>query len=625
MTNNHILENINKPSDVKKLKESDLPLLAEDIRSVLIDTVSKTGGHLASNLGVVELTIALHRVFNSPHDKIIWDVGHQVYAHKLLTGRYNDFSTLRQPGGISGFSAPCESEHDIFYSGHSSTSISAAYGIAQANKLKGNKDYTVAVIGDGAFTGGMAFEALNNAGRERSRLIVILNDNDMSISKNVGSFAKHLAVIKARPSYFKMKAKAERTINKIPVIGVKLSNFIFKIKTGIKKIFYKSSTLFEDFGFRYMGPIDGHNIDVLIDALEGAKSTDFPMLLHIKTVKGKGYDFAEHDPSVFHGVPEFDINTGELKTGGKSFSSEFGDILCHFAENDKRICAVTAAMSLGTGLESFKEKFPERFFDVGIAEEHAVTFCSGLSKGGMIPVFAVYSAFLQRSYDQIVHDAALQKLKIILAIDRAGFVTGDGETHHGLLDVPFLNTIPGVIIYSPSTYEELSGDFFKAIYKENNTVIAIRFFKGEEAKLPEDFILSGGDFDIYGREDAKTALVTYGRLASSAAKAVGVLKEKGVLVKLVKLNKIKPINLEAVKSVLNCDNVIFYEECEMTGGAGESFNQALSSDDYKGRFFLKAVEDKFVNHSTAKLLLEEYGFDTRSMVDFILGTTKDDQ
>lgn len=616
MDDKKLLTGITRPSDVKKFDNDELTELAGEIRQTLIGTVSETGGHLASNLGVVELTIALHKVFNSPYDKIVWDVGHQVYVHKLLTGRYDRFDTLRQNGGLSGFSCPDESEHDTFFSGHSSTSVSAAYGIAQANKLKGNKNYAIAVIGDGAFTGGMVYEALNNAGREKSRLIVILNDNDMSISKNVGSFAKHLAVIKARPSYFRMKARTEQIINKIPLIGVKLSDAIFRLKTGIKKLFYKSSTMFEDLGFRYMGPIDGHNIELLVDALEGAKSANYPILLHIKTTKGKGYDFAELDPSVFHGISKFDIDTGEFISSGTNFSNEFGEALCNFASKDNRICAITAAMSLGTGLKSFEEKFPERFFDVGIAEEHAVTFCSGLAKGGMLPVFAVYSAFLQRSYDQIVHDAALQKLKIILAIDRAGFVTGDGETHHGLLDVPFLNTIPGVTVFSPTYYAEMNNAFVKALYHESS-VVAVRMFKGAEPECPEDFAPTYEDFEIYGNNGADVAIVTYGRLFASAAKAVKLLEEKGIMVKVIKLNKIKPINTEAVDAVRNSRFVFMYEESELSGGVAEIFCRMLQISDYNGKCIIRAVNDEFVHHATTELLLEEYGFDADSMVELI--------
>ncbi len=614
------LESIKKPSDIKKIPDDKLPALADEIRKTLISTVSETGGHLASNLGVVELTIALHKVFNSPHDKIVWDVGHQVYVHKLLTGRYDRISTLRQPGGLSGFSSPDESEHDIFFSGHSSTSLSAAYGIAQANKIKGNKNYSIAVIGDGAFTGGMVYEALNNAGREKSRLIVILNDNDMSISKNVGSFAKHLAVIKARPSYFRMKAKTEQIINHIPLIGEKLSDAIFRFKTGLKRFIYKSSTMFEDLGFRYMGPIDGHNIEVLIDALEAAKSTNHPILLHIKTTKGKGYDFAELEPSVFHGISKFDVDTGEFHSAGTNFSNEFGSLMCNFAGNDRRVCAVTAAMSLGTGLENFEKQFQSRFFDVGIAEEHAVTFCSGLAKGGMLPVFAVYSAFLQRSYDQLVHDAALQKVKMILAIDRAGFVTGDGETHHGILDVPFLNTIPDITVYSPTLYSEMRNAFVKALYHDD-AVVAVRMFKGFEPTLPEDFVPSYEAFDIYGDDNAEIAIVTYGRLFANAAFACKCLREKGFNIKVIKLNRIKPIDDAAVQCVLDCSRIFFYEESEMSGGTGEIFNMKLTQNNYSGKFDLVAINDKFVHHSTVEQLLEEYGFDVDSMVNHISGVT----
>ena len=623
MDNLKLLPNIKKPSDVKKLSTEELYELSDEIRTTLIDTVSETGGHLASNLGVVELTVALHKVFNSPHDKIVWDVGHQVYVHKLLTGRYDKFSTLRQHGGLSGFSSPSESEHDTFFSGHSSTSVSAAYGIASANKLKGNKNSAIAVIGDGAFTGGMVYEALNNAGREQSRLIVILNDNDMSISKNVGSFAAHLAVIKAKPAYFRMKDKTEHIINKIPFVGKKLSNSIFKLKTSIKRALYKSSTMFEDLGFRYMGPIDGHNIEILIDALEAAKSANYPILLHIKTTKGKGYNFAEIAPSVFHGISKFDIDTGEFHPTGTSFSNEFGKLISHFAGNDKRICAVTAAMSLGTGLHDFEHQFPERFFDVGIAEEHAVTFCSGLAKGGMVPIFAVYSAFLQRSYDQLVHDAALQKLKMVIAIDRAGFVTGDGETHHGLLDVPFLNTIPDITVYSPTYYQEMNNCFLKALYHDPS-VVAVRMFKGAEPDMPDDFNPSGEDYDIYGNNNASIAIVTYGRLFDAAAKAKNILNNSGTDIQIIKLNKIKPINHNAVLDVINCKNVFFYEESELNGSVAQIFNMMLTKDNFTGNYHIKAVENEFVHHATDTILLNEYGFNAESMASFIAEVTNNE-
>ncbi len=604
-----MLEQINSPADVKALPENELPQLAEEARRCLISTVSQTGGHLASNLGVVELTIALHRVFNSPHDRIVWDVGHQIYTHKLLTGRFRDFGTLRQDGGISGFSNPAESEHDPFYSGHASVSVSAAYGIARANLLKGKKNYTIAVVGDGAFTGGEIFEGLNNAGGERTRLIVILNDNEMSISENVGSLANHLAVIKARPSYFRTKARIERGLNLIPLVGVHLSNGLFRLKTTLKRALYKNSTMFEELGFRYMGPVDGHNIPVLCDALEAAKTAHYPILLHIKTTKGKGYEYAESDPALFHGISRFDIDTGEFKNS-RGFSNAFGDAICDFAEKDARICAVTAAMAIGTGLDKFSEKFPDRFFDVGIAEQHAVTFCAGLAKGGMVPVFAVYSAFLQRAYDQLVHDVALQKLKVVICVDRCGFVTGDGETHHGLLDVPMLNTIPDAIIYSPADYAELSRCLYRAIYKDPDGIVAVRLPKGCEPDIPEDLRAGEGDCDVFGEETSGTAIVTYGRVYAAAAAAYRKLDDT----KLIKLNRIKPIDPAAVSAAFSCKRVFFFEESERSGGAGEEFGYLLSRAGFKGEYILHAVENRFVPQSEDKILLRRYGFDEESIV-----------
>ncbi|MEE0443296.1 MAG: 1-deoxy-D-xylulose-5-phosphate synthase, partial [Acutalibacteraceae bacterium] len=446
------LNKIHSPADLKKLNSSEYPELAQEIRDVLIDTVSKNGGHLASNLGAVELTIAIHLTFDSPKDRIVWDVGHQAYTHKLLTGRYDVFDTIRQKDGISGFCHPNESEHDTFYSGHSGTSVSSAFGIAEANKIKKNNNYTVAVIGDGSFTGGLVYEALNNAGRSKTNLIVILNDNEMSISKNVGSVAKYLTKIRSKKRYVRMKARLERFLDRIPLIGHSMASGLFSFKTAIKNLIYES-TIFEKMGFRYMGPIDGHDIGLMCEALETAKSLGAPVLLHVNTVKGKGYNYAEKDPSHFHGVSDFDIDTGEPHSSGDTFCNEFGKLMCKMAHEDRRITLITAAMSLGTGLTEFSEKYSERFFDVGIAEEHAVTFASGLSKGGMLPVFAVYSTFLQRCYDEIMHDGALQDQKLVLAIDRAGFVGDDGETHNGLYDVAFLQSIPKVTVYSPATYD----------------------------------------------------------------------------------------------------------------------------------------------------------------------------
>ena len=389
----NILKGLKSPGDVKKLNYEETLTLADEVRDTIISTVSKTGGHLASNLGAVELTIALHKVFDSPNDKIIWDVGHQVYTHKLLTGRYEDFGTLRTEGGISGFSRPNESEHDIVYSGHSSVSVSTALGIAAANKVSGKKNYAVAVLGDGALTGGLIYEAINNAGRMKdARLIIVLNDNGMSISKNVGNLAKHLAAMRSRTGYYRLKAFAEKALSKIPLVGKPLANKFFKFKTKVKNAMYQSN-FFEDFGVTYMGPIDGHNIGQLCNAFEGAKVINGPVLVHVNTIKGKGYSPAEVNPSAFHGVPPFDVEEGELPQSKNNFSEKFGEFLFNQAAKDKRICAITAAMSLGTGLKRFSDVYPDRFYDVGIAEEHAVPFALGLAKGNMVPVFVVYSTF----------------------------------------------------------------------------------------------------------------------------------------------------------------------------------------------------------------------------------------
>lgn len=607
------LSKIESPADVKKIPKEELPVLAEEIRRQMIDTVSKNGGHLASNLGVVELTIALLRVFHSPSDKIIWDVGHQCYAYKMLTGREKVFDTLRTPGGISGFTRRYESEHDIFSGGHSSVALSAAYGVAAANKLKNKKDYTIAVVGDGAFTGGMVYEALNNAGRagNGTKLIVILNDNEMSISRNVGALAQYLAVIKANPRYFRLKAKTERVLNRIPLIGRRLAAALFRLKTKIKNRLY-NSTMFEDLGFRYMGPIDGHSIDHLCDALLGAVEANYPVLLHVRTVKGKGYTFAERRPDEFHGISAFDLESGETIYKNTSFSEHFGQFMMSAAEKDKRICCITAAMALGTGLKAFSEKYPERFFDVGIAEQHATTFAAGLARGGMLPVFAVYSTFLQRAYDQIVHDCALQQLKIVFAVDRAGFVGSDGESHHGLFDAAFLNSIPDITVFAPATFDELNHFFYQALYKTEGSV-AVRYPRGVEPELPDDFIPSNEFWTCYGDKAAKIALVTFGRCFSEAAQARQALAQKGINTFVLKLNQIKPIPNEAVQAVLSCDVVVFFEEGQRFGGVGETFADKLLKYHFKGNYRLIGVEGEFSAQNSVNALLHKYYLDAEGM------------
>lgn len=612
MENFKFLGKLNLPDDLKKLNMNELETLATEIRNKMIETVSQNGGHLSSNLGVVELSIAMHRMFNSPNDKFVWDVGHQVYAHKLLTGRVNEFDTLRTENGISGFCAPNESKHDTFYSGHSSTSISSALGIAEANKQLGKNDYTVAVIGDGALTGGMAYEALNNAGRSGTRLIVILNDNEMSISENVGSMARYLAVVRSKPKYNKFKAKTESTLNKIPLIGSGIAHFVSKIKSDIKSTMYES-TFFEDLGFKYMGPIDGHNLEHLCEALDSAKLVNAPVLLHISTVKGKGYDFAEKSPSTYHGISKFNIETGEPVSSGANFSSVFGDELCALARENEKVCAITAAMALGTGLKDFSEKFTDRFYDVGIAEEHAVTFASGLAKGGMIPVVALYSTFLQRAYDQLVHDGTLQEQKVIIGVDRAGFVGEDGVTHQGLLDVSLVNSVPGATIYSPFTFNVLRKDLRNAV-KDASNLTVIRYPRGGETIIPSTYNITDNDFDYFNNNSLKL-IISYGRVTAEVINAIEQLKNKEIYISILSLNKIKPINNEVYDIALKHNEIYFYEESVRSGSIGQSFADVLFEKGYNGKYEHIAVDDSFVAHATVKSLLKKYKLDTDDIVE----------
>lgn len=604
-----VLDNVNSPKDLKKLNTDELNELCEDIRKVLINTVSQTGGHLASNLGVVELTVALHKVFNSPNDQIVFDVGHQCYTHKILTGRKDKFDTLRTEGGISGFTRPVESKHDIFSSGHSSTSISAAVGLARAKQIKGEKGKVIAVIGDGALTGGLAYEALNNSGNDNSNLIVILNDNNMSISQNVGSMAKNLTTIRTSKKYVTFKSKIQRGLARIPKIGTNINRLFTLVNTKIRKIVYKS-TFFEDLGFRYYGPIDGHDIEDLIDVLSAAKAHNHSVLIHVNTVKGKGYLPAEKNPTQFHGIGKFDINTGEPLGKGKNFSSVFGETMCKFAENDGRICCVTAAMAEGTGLCDFANKYPKRFFDVGIAEQHAVTFSSGLAKNGMVPVFAVYSTFLQRSYDQLVHDVAMQELKVIFGIDRAGFVGEDGESHQGIFDTAFLNSIIGLTAFAPSYYDELESMFYEAIYKVKGAV-AIRYPRGSEGVKPEGYEYNHESFSVFGDVNCTNCIVTYGRLFSECYQAYEQLEDTFI----IKLNMIKPIDKAVLTYLQNCKKVFFYEESIRAGSVGECFGSMLIENGLNAEFRHIAVDNEFVKQASVSSQMKTYHMDTQSVIE----------
>lgn len=606
-----ILDDIDSPKDIKKLNIEELEELCEDIRKMLISTVSKTGGHLASNLGVVELTVALHKVFNSPTDQIVFDVGHQCYTHKILTGRKDSFDTLRTENGISGFTRPVESSHDIFSSGHSSTSISAAVGLARAKQIKGEKGKVIAVIGDGALTGGLAYEGLNNSGNDNSNLIVILNDNNMSISRNVGSMAKNLNTIRTSQRYVTFKSKLQRGLAKIPKIGTQISRSFTYINAKIrKKILH--STFFEDLGFRYYGPIDGHDIDALIDVLKVAKAHSHSVLIHINTVKGKGYNFAEKNPTQFHGIGKFDINTGEPKSSGADFSSSFGKTMCKFAENDGRICCITAAMSEGTRLCEFAKKYPKRFFDVGIAEQHAVTFSSGLARNGMVPVFAVYSTFLQRSYDQLIHDVAMQKLKVIFAVDRAGFVGEDGESHQGVFDTSYLNSVVGLTVFAPSYYSDLEAMFYEGIYKTVGAV-AIRYPRGKELYKPDDYEYKHEPFTVFGDINSKNVIVTYGRLFSNCYQAYKSLDDTCV----IKLNRIKPID-ESLFELLNSEsNIYFYEESIGSGGIGETFAAKLIEHAINCKFKHICINDEFVKQASVESQMKHYKMDIDSIISEI--------
>lgn len=604
-----ILSTIRQPSDVKRLPEEAFEPLCAEIREKLIETVSRNGGHLASNLGTVELTLALFKCFNPPEDMIVWDVGHQAYTQKLLTGRAERFGSLRTEDGISGFVRPDESVYDSFYEGHAGVSVSQAAGVAAANQLKGSKNFSVAVIGDGAFGNGMVYEALNHAGGSKLRLIVILNENEMSISQNVGSMAKYLATVRAKPKYYRLKAGTEKALNKIPLIGRRLSNHVFKLKSALKNMMY-SSSFFEYLGFKYIGPIDGHNIPLLCEAMQSARMADCPVLLHVNTVKGKGYDFAENAPEKFHGISKFDVNTGEPITAGDSFSSQFGAALCAFASKDKRICALTAAMSLGTGLDRFKNEYPTRFFDVGIAEEHAVTFASGLAAAGMLPVFAVYSTFLQRCADQLIHDGALQRRRMVVAVDRAGFVGEDGETHQGLYDVPMLRGIPHLTIYAPAAYEELSWALYQAFYKDHSLTV-IRYPRGSaKLKTPD---APPAPWRTEGAEDAPLCLVSYGRVRAGVAKAAERLRADGCAVKVISLLQIRPLPEEAVRAAASCENVLFFEEGAQSGGVGEAFGARLLELGAQCRYRITAVQDAFVPHAPVPSLLRRYRLDAEGI------------
>lgn len=592
------------PQDLKKLSFYQCRRIAKEIRSLMVCTISKNGGHLASNLGTVELTLALHRVFDSPQDKFVWDVGHQCYTHKIVTGRLGAFRTIRKENGISGFPKPDESPHDSCISGHSSTSISAACGMAEAMRLNGDPHYAIAVIGDGALTGGLAFEGLNNGGKKKLKnLIVILNDNNMSISGNVGALSGYLRSIRESEDYVMKKQALERRLLNTPAVGTPTIKVLKKTKDSLKRVVMKQATMFEQMGFVYLGPVDGHNQQELEEVLRTAKRYEAPVFIHVKTVKGKGYIPAEMNPSQFHGVSKFDIMTGNPEVSGDDcYSAVFGKELTRLAYEDKRICAITAAMEYGTGLQYFEAEHPDRFYDVGIAEQHAVTFASGLAAAGMIPVFAVYSTFLQRSYDQLIHDVAIGGLHVVLGIDRAGIVGEDGETHQGTFDVPMLTSIPGTTIYSPACYEELRMCLRQAVMHDTG-LTAVRYPRGSETKMtyPKD------DLDLeytYTEGGSDVLLISYGRVYQSIWEAHNTCTKSGYQTSLIKLTRIFPIAEEIVEKALSYKTVIFFEESSGFGGISTIFGSLLSQYGFSGRY-VRVSADCFLKQASVPALLEK--------------------
>lgn len=584
--------------------------LCQQLRRRLIGSVSKTGGHLASNLGVVELTVALHRVFDTEEDRLVFDVGHQCYCHKILTGRDAAMETLRTFGGISGFPKPNEHKADAFIAGHASNSVSVALGMAKARSISGERYSVVALLGDGALSGGLAYEGMSNAGQSGEPLVVILNDNGMSITPSVGSMANYLANQRLKPQYLRLK-KAYRSMTNRGPLGRGVYRFTHLVKKAVKESILPSS-MFENLGFAYVGPVDGHNVAQLTNVLRYAKDMNCPVLVHVKTVKGKGFKPAEQEPDRFHGTGPFDPETGvALKPSGMNFSAAFGESLCELAERDLTLCAITAAMQSGTGLDGFASKFPKRFFDVGIAEGHAVSMAGGMAKQRVTPVFAVYSTFLQRSYDMIVHDIALQGLHAVLAVDRAGLVGDDGETHHGVFDVAYLSSIPGMTILCPASYQELRTQLEYAVRKMNSPV-AVRYPRGAEGAYTAD---SGPVGTAVLREGTDIALVAYGTMVNEVLYAAELLAEKGISARVLKLNSIRPLDMDLIfDAVSQTRHILVAEEVVGSGCAGQMIScELLKGSVLPETFTLLNLGDQFVTHGTVPQLRKLCGIDGESI------------
>ncbi len=606
------LNEIQSPKDLRKLSLEDLDRLSTEIRHFLIQNISETGGHLASNLGTVELTLALHYSFNSPHDKLIWDVGHQAYVHKIITGRRDTFNTLRQLDGLSGFLKRKESEHDIFEAGHSSTSISAALGIAKANHLENKKDHVIAIIGDGALTGGMAFEAMNHAGHSKEKVIIVLNDNEMSIDENVGGLSTYLGHIRTNDTYYKLKVGTEKALENIPSMGMPMVRAIKRFKKSVKS-FFVPGMLFEDLGMTYIGPVDGHNIKDMIEAVERAKSVEKSCVIHVITKKGKGFIPAEKEPDTFHSVSPFIIHNGVSKSAKKKgYSNVFGDALCEVAKTDDKIIAMTAAMCSGTGLCRFKNTYPDRFIDVGIAEQHAITMAAGLAIEGFKPVFTVYSTFLQRAYDQILHDVCIQELPVLIAIDRAGLVGQDGETHQGIFDISFLSHIPNMSIYASKDAAELA-EMTRHLCENLTGPTALRYPRGDAKTLipfEGDPLRPRLEFR-YGDD---VVLIPVGNMFENALKALELLNEKGIKGKIINPRKIHPLELDDFCHLAGeTTHWVTIEDHVGHGGFGEMLQIRLLDACRPINLKRLSLPNAFIEHGKVDELYQIYGLDPQGI------------
>lgn len=620
-----LLDGINSPSDLKKLSYKEKDMLSNEIRTKIINTISKTGGHLASNLGVVELTIALHSVFNTPKDKIVWDVGHQTYVHKILTGRKDEFDTIRQLNGLSGFPKIKESEYDCFNTGHSSTSISAALGMARARDLKNEDNNVIAVIGDGALTGGMALEALDDAGNSKTRLIVVLNDNEMSISKNVGGISRFLTKIRTKKFYKKSNNFVRKILEKIPGFGTFVIKLARKIKYSIKQLVIPNM-FFEDLGFKYLGPVDGHDIERVEWILNLAKKEKEPVVVHIITKKGKGYKFAEENPDSFHATSSFDIETGKsIKVKEKDYSQVFGEKLVELAEKNEKIVAVTAAMADGTGLKEFKKKYPKRFFDVGIAEQHALCMAAGMAKEGFIPVVPIYSSFYQRAFDQVIHDVCMQNLPVVMCVDRAGLVGQDGETHQGIFDLSFFNLIPNITIMAPKDFKELEEMIEFAVNLKAPVVIRyprgteskkIKFEKEKKIELGKAEILSQGK-DI--------TIVSIGKMVARAVEVKEKLEKEKIEAEVINVRFLKPFDEKTIiNSIKKTKKVITIEDNTVIGGLASKVQELISNNEESDvQFKAFGLPDTFIEHGKVEELEEKYGLDAKTIEEEALKLMND--